>query len=392
MLMAAVSLAGCQYEVLAPSGWVAVQERNLLIISTVLMLLIIVPVIFMTVYFPWKYRADREDTSDYAPEWAHSTKLELIVWSVPVVIVAILGVFLAIYTYRLDPYRPLDHTENMGEPIEVEAVSLDWKWLFIYPEEGVASVNELYIPEGRPVNMKLSSSTVMNTFWVPALAGMVYSMAGMETQLHFIADEQGEFQSRSAHYSGPGFSQMVFKTHAVSDDDYNAWIEKLKGEGAPLTRASYLELEKPTIAAPISYYSSVEEGLFDRVVGLCVEENKICMGEMMMLDMHRHAGNLEGAETPDAAATEHDAEANAEGEHSEGMNVLPKSLFEYDKQRSIDGHGHLIGAPSDEGQDDAHNGGMEEISALDVRRMMAAAALSSDGLCLPNQEYASNGN
>ncbi|WP_339109477.1 ubiquinol oxidase subunit II [Thioclava sp. GXIMD4216] len=371
MLLAAASLAGCQYEVLAPSGWVAVQERNLLLISTVLMLLIIVPVIVMTVYFPWKYRHDRDDTSDYEPEWAHSTKLEVIVWGAPIIIVAILGVFLAIYTYRLDPYRPLDHTENMGAPVEVEAVSLDWKWLFIYPEQGVASVNELVIPEGRPINMKLSGSTVMNTFWVPALTGMVYSMAGMETQLHFIADTTGDFQSRSAHYSGPGFSKMTFTTHSVTDADFDAWVEKAKAQGQPLTRASYLQLEQPSIAAPISYYNSVEDNLFNRIVGLCVEENKVCMNEMMMLDMHR-----------DMMPKAEEDDKSSEGEH--GQIGLPKQLFEYDMERSIDGHGNLISLPADTSE--------EHMSALDARKLMAQVALSADGLCLPNQEYKTNVN
>ncbi|MER5171027.1 MULTISPECIES: ubiquinol oxidase subunit II [Thioclava] len=372
MLLAAASLAGCQYEVLFPSGWVAEQERDLLVISTVLMLLIIIPVVIMTVYFPWKYRHDRDDQSDYEPEFAHSTKIEVVVWGIPVIIVAILGVILAIYTYRLDPYRPLDHTENMGAPVEVEAVSLDWKWLFIYPEQGVASVNELVIPEGRPINMKLSGSTVMNTFWVPALAGMVYSMAGMETKLHFIADETGDFQSRSAHYSGPGFSKMTFTTHAVNDADFDAWVAKAKAEGEPLTRESYLQLEQPTIDAPVSYYSSVVDGLFDRIVGLCVEENKVCMNEMMMLDMHRD--QIAG----------HEGE-KAEGEGGEHATIgMPKHLFEYDDQRAIDGHGNLISLPADTSE--------EHMSALDARQIMAQAALGADGLCLPNQEYKTNVN
>ncbi|WP_254885106.1 ubiquinol oxidase subunit II, partial [Salipiger sp. HF18] len=196
-------LTGCQYNVLSPQGWVGEQQRDLLILSTLLMLIVIVPVLFMSVYFPLKYRADRENTSDYDPEFEHSNKLEAVVWGVPILIIVVLGYYTAVYTHRLDPYRPLDYLDA-GEPIEVQAVSLDWKWLFIYPELGVASVNELAIPAGRPVNFSLTSSTVMNTLSIPALGGMVYSMAGMETKLHLIADSEGTYEGRSAHYSGPG--------------------------------------------------------------------------------------------------------------------------------------------------------------------------------------------
>ena len=316
-LAGAFALSGCQYHVLSPQGWVGDQERNLLIISTLLMLIVIIPVLVMAVYFPLKYRADREDTSDYDPTFEHSTKLELLIWGVPILIIIALGWFTYVYTHRLDPYRPLDHLEA-GAPIEVEAVSLDWKWLFIYPEFGVASVNELAIPEGRPVNFSLTSSTVMNTLSIPALGGMVYSMAGMETKLHLIADETGTFPGRSAHYSGPGFSQMTFDTLSMSDADFNTWIEQVKAEGTPLTRDSYLELEKPTIDAPVSYYASVEEGLFDRIVEMCVEEGKVCMGHMMMQD-EMGGGGLDGI--PNASA------------------------YSYDRQRTIDGFGNLIDLP-----------------------------------------------
>ncbi|APZ52851.1 ubiquinol oxidase subunit II [Salipiger abyssi] len=298
----ALALSGCRYDVLSPQGWVGGQERNLLIISTLLMLIVILPVLFMAVYFPLRYRADRSDTSDYDPSFEHSNKLEAVVWGVPVLIVAALGWYTYVYTHRLDPYRPLDHLEA-GAPVEVQAVSLDWKWLFIYPELGVASVNELAIPAGRPVNFSLTSSTVMNTLSIPALGGMVYSMAGMETKLHLIADSEGTFQGRSAHYSGPGFSDMVFETKALGEDDFEAWVAGLRETGTPLDRDSYLALEKPSIDAPVSYFASVEDGLFDRIVNLCVEAGKVCMKDMMMSDS-MGGGGLEGI--GDAAAYSHD--------------------------------------------------------------------------------------
>ena len=308
MLPVAVSLAGCQYDVLVPQGWVGAEQRDLLIISTLLMLIVIIPVLVMAVYFPWKYRASRADTSDYNPHFHHSTKIEIAVWGVPILIVIALGWYTYVYTHRLDPYRPLDHG---GEPLVVEAVSLDWKWLFIYPEYGVASVNELAIPAGRQVQFKLTSSTVMNTFSVPALGGMVYTMAGMQTQLHLIADHEGTFPGRSAHYSGPGFSHMTFNTKAMNDADFAAWIAAAKA-GSALTAQSYLTLEKPSMDVPVSTYGTVEDGLFDRIVGLCVEPGQACMGEMMMQDKHG-GGGLPG--------------------------IGAKQRYEYDDKRSIDGFG-----------------------------------------------------
>ncbi|WP_255356633.1 ubiquinol oxidase subunit II [Thioclava sp. SK-1] len=318
MLLAAVSLAGCQYDVLVPKGWVGAEQRDLLIISTLLMLIVIIPVLVMAVYFPIKYRADREDTSDYTPEWSHSTKLEIWVWGVPIAIVVALGWFTAVYTHRLDPYRSLEHLTD-AQPLEVQAVSLDWKWLFIYPELGVASVNELAIPEGRPINISLSSSTVMNTFWVPALGGMIYSMTGMETKLHLIADETGTFASRSGHYSGPGFDKMVFNTESMTATDFDSWVAKVRAEGDDLSAEAYLQLEKPVIDAPISYYASVDDGLFDRIVGMCVEAGKVCMADMMMQDK-MGGGGLAG--------------------------IGDKDLYEYDRQRSIDGFGNPLDLPA----------------------------------------------
>ena len=308
----ALALSGCQYHILAPSGWVADQERNLLIISTVLMLIVIIPVLFMSVYFPLKYRADRKDKSDYDPHFEHSTKLEIVVWGVPILIIIALGYFTAVYTYRLDPYRPLDHLEA-GEPINVEAVSLDWKWLFIYPDYGIATVNELAIPTGHPVNFKLTSATVMNTLSIPALGGMVYSMAGMETKLHLISDHDATYEGRSAHYSGPGFAKMTFDTNSMGMDEFTAWVEKVKAEGTALDTASYHELETPTIGAPVSYYGTVESGLFDRIVGLCVDEGSVCATDMMMQD-HMGGGGLAG--------------------------IASGNAYDYDNKRSVDGFGN----------------------------------------------------
>ncbi|WP_240989127.1 ubiquinol oxidase subunit II [Salipiger mangrovisoli] len=322
LLGAVASLSACQYDVLAPSGWVAAEQRDLLVISTLLMLIVIIPVIFMAIWFPLRYRADRPDQSDYAPNWAHSTRLEYVLWGVPIVIVAILGVYTYIYTHRLDPYRPLDAAEigtEIGEPIEVDVVSLDWKWLFIYPEQGVASVNELAVPANRPINLRLTSSTVMTTFSVPALGGMIYTMAGMETKLHLIADEEGTYFGQAAHYSGPGFSEMHFDTLAMSDADFDQWVEKARASNDELSRDAYLDLEVPSMANPVQYYSGIDDTLFDRIRGLCVDEGKVCMDQMMMQD-EMGGGGLEG--------------------------IADKHKYQYDDQRAIDGFGNPIGVPA----------------------------------------------
>lgn len=318
MLLAAVSLSGCQYDILHTSGWVAGQERNLLIISTLLMLIVIIPVLFLTAYFPWKYRANRTDTSDYEPEFEHSTKLEYVIWGVPILIVAALGYVTYVYTHRLDPYKPLDHIA--AEPVEVEAVSLDWKWLFIYPQYGVASVNELAIPAGRPINFKLTSATVMNTLSIPALSGMIYSMSGMQTKIHMVADKPGVYEGRSAHYSGPGFSKMTFKTLAMEEPDFDTWVQKVRDAGTPLNGDSYAALEVPSIGTPVTYYSGVQDGLFDRIRDLCVEKGKVCLSDMMMQDK-MGGGGLEG--------------------------IANKKAYEYDSERAIDGFGNAIKQPGE---------------------------------------------
>ncbi|WP_235890776.1 ubiquinol oxidase subunit II [Martelella alba] len=291
LLPFALLLSGCQLVLLNPAGWVAAQERDLLVVSTILMLIIIIPVLIMGVYMPWRYRASRPNTDDYDPEFEHSSVFEAFIWGVPVLIIIALGALTWIYTHKLDPYKPLAHID--AKPIEVEAVSMDWKWLFIYPELNIASVNELVIPTGRPVNMKLTSTSVMNTFSVPALAGMIYSMAGMETKLHFVADESGKYYGRSANYSGPGFAHMDFVTYAVNEDNFDSWVDKVKSQGSDLSIDNYRVLEKPSVANSVSYYNGVADGLFDKIVGLCVDPGKVCLGDMMMQDM-MGGGGLDG--------------------------------------------------------------------------------------------------
>lgn len=189
-------LSACKAEVLAPSGDVAAQQRDLLVISTLLMLIIIIPVMLLTCWFAWHFRSANRKAA-YEPEWSHSTKLELVIWAIPLLIIVSLGAITWVGTHLLDPYRPLDRIAKGQpvspdvEPLQVQVVALDWKWLFIYPQYGVASLNELAAPVDRPIQFTLTSSSVMNAFYIPAMSGMIYAMPGMQTTLHGVFNEEG---------------------------------------------------------------------------------------------------------------------------------------------------------------------------------------------------------
>ena len=288
-------LTGCsKLVVLNPAGDVAAQQGDLVVIATMLMLLIIVPVIALTLWFAWRYRqGSRHAETDYAPDWHHSTKLELVIWAAPLVIIIALGAITWITTHKLDPYRPLDRIseqkalpENV-KPLEVQVVSLDWKWLFVLPEQGIATVNELAAPVDRPIRFTLTSSTTMNAFYVPDLAGMIYTMPGMQTELNAVINKPGVYHGMSSHYSGSGFSGMTFKFHGLSNDDFAKWVAQNKSEGKALTRASYLELAKPSERNPVARFASIEPGLYERVLNMCVEEGKPCMHATMAQDSAR---------------------------------------------------------------------------------------------------------
>ncbi|WP_084267750.1 ubiquinol oxidase subunit II [Azohydromonas lata] len=286
----ALMLGGCNMVVLHPSGDIASQQADLVRTATYLMLLIIVPVIALTLLFAWRYRAKAQ--AAYTPDWDHSTRLELVIWGAPLLIIIALGAVTWISTHKLDPFRPLERIDAQRplpadhKPLVVQVVALDWKWLFIYPEQGVATVNELAAPVDRPIRFHISSSTVMNTFYVPALAGMIYAMPGMESQLHAVINQPGEYQGLSANYSGDGFSYMRFKFHGLSDADFNAWVERNRseGKGQVLNRETYLKLEQPSEREPVRRFGQVEAKLFDAVVGRCVDSAKMCMHQMMAID------------------------------------------------------------------------------------------------------------
>ncbi len=289
VLSAAFMLAGCNAVLMSPSGDVALQQRDLIIVSTVLMLLIIVPVIALTFLFAWRYRQSNTEAT-YSPDWDHSTHLELIIWAAPLLIIIALGAVTWISTHTLDPYRPLDRidaTRKVPEgvkPLVVEVVALDWKWLFLYPEQGIATLNEMAAPVDRPIHFKITASTVMNSFFVPALAGQIYAMPGMETQLHAVVNKAGEYKGISANYSGAGFSGMHFKFHGLSQGDFDKWVQNHKANGSELSRDAYLQLEKPSEREPVRRYAAVAPGLYGAILNRCVETNRMCMNEIMAVD------------------------------------------------------------------------------------------------------------
>ncbi|MGF6988662.1 cytochrome o ubiquinol oxidase subunit 2 [Paraburkholderia atlantica] len=260
-----VSLAGCspKFLVLSPKGSVGAAERSLIASATWAMLLIVVPVIILTLTFAWRYRASNR-SARYVPTWVHSTAIEVVVWAIPAAIILFLAILTWRTTHELDPYKPL---ESDVKPINVEVVAVDWRWLFIYPDLGIATVNELAVPVSTPVNFRITSDSVMNSFFIPQLGTQVYAMAGMQTRLHLIADEAGDFTGFSSNYSGKGFSDMKFRTVATSQRGFDAWVETVKASSAQLTMDRYATVTQPHANAPVQYFSKVDRRLFDKIVG-----------------------------------------------------------------------------------------------------------------------------
>lgn len=310
-------LGACDWVVMSPSGDVAMQQRDLIVISTLLMLLIILPVMAMTIWFAWRYR-EKAQAKDYDPDWDHSTSLELLIWSAPLLIIIALGAITWTSTHLLDPYRPIERldadrkVEPSAKRLQVEVVALDWKWLFIYPELGIATVNELAAPIDQPIEFKITSSTLMNSFFVPALAGQIYAMPGMQTVLHAVANKPGNFEGFSANYSGAGFSNMRFKFKAMDQAGFENWVAKVKASGAKLDRATYVKLEQPSEKVPPMYFAGVEPKLFHAALNMCAQTGKRCMDEVMMTDIMGGAGKESARDTQ---GLRHDGTIDVGGYH-----------------------------------------------------------------------------
>ena len=286
------ALAGCNTVVMNPTGDIAKQQADLIIVSVALMLLIIVPVMILIAVFAWKYRQGNTDAR-YEPEWDHSTKLELVIWGAPLLIIIALGLVTWISTHKLDPYRPLERVDARhaiaasAKPLTVQVVAMDWKWLFIYPEQGIATVNELVVPTNVPVRFKITATSVMNAFYVPELAGMIYAMPGMETELNAVQNKPVVSEGLSTNYSGAGFSYMHFKYQGVPQADFDKWVGSMKAGGGALSRADYLTLAKPSVNEPVHQYAAVEDGLYNLVLNRCAEPGSVCENKQMYEDAKR---------------------------------------------------------------------------------------------------------
>ena len=255
-------LASCGNAVLAPKGFVGQADRTILVDSLAIMLAIVIPTIIATIAFAWWYRAANKRAT-YLPDWEFSGRIEMIVWAIPTMTIVLLGGVTWIGAHDLDPAKPLVSKEAA---IEVQVVSLDWKWLFIYPEHRVAAINELVVPAGVPLHFTLTSGSVMNAFFIPQLGSMIYTMNGMATELYLEANAPGTFRGMSSHYSGEGFSDMHFAVRALSAEDFARWVNTTRERGPTLDTASYTALAKQSLDVPPSTFSSVERDLFQRIV------------------------------------------------------------------------------------------------------------------------------
>jgi cytochrome o ubiquinol oxidase subunit 2 len=261
-LLSPLALTACQPAVLDPQGGVGIAEKTILIDSVGIMLAIVVPTVAATLAFAWWFRASNT-RAQYLPHFVYSGALEMIVWSVPLLTIILLGGVAWIGSHELDPAKPL---QSSAPPLEVQGVSLDWKWLFIYPDQGVASVNELVLPAGIPVHFSLTSASVMNAFFIPQLGSMIYTMNGMTSQLNLQADAPGDFRGQSSHYSGDGFSDMHFDVRAIPAARFEDWVDATRNKGPSLDPASYNDLAKQTIDVRPYTYRAVDPELYQMIV------------------------------------------------------------------------------------------------------------------------------
>jgi len=245
-------------DVLNPEGLIAQKEYDLIVFCTWMMLIVVVPVLIITVVFAWKYRSDNTKAK-YKPEEHQNHLGEIIWWGVPFVIITILGIVTWKGCIELDPFRPL---ESNAKPLKIQVVALQWKWLFIYPEQKIATVNFVQFPEKTPINFEITADAPMNSFWIPQLGGQIYAMPGMIAKLHLIADKEGSYRGSSANLSGKGFAGMKFIAKSSTEADFNAWVDSI-GQSGPI---DYAQVAEPSEYAPVAFYSLPNDGLFNQIV------------------------------------------------------------------------------------------------------------------------------
>jgi len=296
LISAAALLSGCDMALMNPKGQIGLEQRSLILTALGLMLLVVVPAIVMAVVFAIKYRSTNAKAT-YSPNWSHSSKVELVVWAVPILIIIFLATLTWKSTHALDPGKPI---ASNAKTINIEVVAMDWKWLFIYPEQGIATVNQIAFPANVPVRFNITSNSVMNSFFIPRLGGQIYAMAGMNATLHLIANEPGTYNGISSNFSGRGFSGMKFTAIATPDQQgFDAWVQKVKSSPETLnTMDAYEQLAAPSEFHPVEYFSSVKPDLFNSVIGKFMGKGKSMdmtqkAGMDMSMSEHSHAGTEE---------------------------------------------------------------------------------------------------
>jgi cytochrome o ubiquinol oxidase subunit 2 len=248
--------------VLEPDGPIGGKERELITTASLLMLIVVIPVFFLTIFFAWRYRAGNSK-SKHTPDWEHNYIAEYCWWGVPVIIIIILAITTWESSHELNPFKPI---HNGKKPLTIQVVSLDWKWLFLYPEQGIATVNFVQFPEKTPINFAITSDAPMNSFWIPQLAGQIYAMPGMRSKLHLIADRIGNYRGCSSNISGKGFAGMTFIAKSCSEEEFNQWVESTKQSPKMLDSGEYAQLVKPTVNHPVEYYLLLQNDLFDQIL------------------------------------------------------------------------------------------------------------------------------
>lgn len=250
--------------VLFPKGIIGIEQLNLLLILQAVMLLVVLPVYALTFIFSWKYRADNKKAT-YDPDLIDSPLAEVIWWGLPIVLTAAIAVLTFIKTHELDPYRPIA-SKSDKKPMTIQVVALQWKWLFLYPDEGVASLNFLQFPEQTPIHFQITADAPMNSFWIPALGGQIYAMPSMQTQLYLIADQAGDYRGSSANLSGTGFANMHFIARASSDEEFAQWVAEAKQSSSVLDKSTYSDLAAPNAESPVKTYQLSEPTLFSHIL------------------------------------------------------------------------------------------------------------------------------